>query len=255
MGMPKDKLRRADLLTSILIFLFGLWVVVMAFQMPMKDSFGGVMNVWYVSPALFPLFTGFALMILAAVIFKTALAAVGLKEAQAALCRLFAKDAPKKRLSGKFYRFVAIVCLLLFLVYLNIPRIDFMLSSLLFLLVFISMFYFDDTGLLKKLLGFYLVGSLLFLVYFITGLDRMLAPGFTYITDILAVLFILAYGLYARLLAAKDPGLKRKYNISLVVSLSVPLILGPIFKYFLLVPLPCEGAVVALMDTIRYAPF
>jgi hypothetical protein len=255
MGMPKDKLRKADLLTSILIFLFGLWVVAMAFQMPMKDSFGGVMNVWYVSPALFPLFTGFALMILAVVIFKTALSAVGVKEAKAALRRLFEKEEEKKGLSGKAYRFVAIVFLLLFLVYMNIPRVDFMLSSLLFLFVFISMFYFDDTGLLKKLLGFYLIGSLFFVVYFISGLDRALAPAFQYITDTLSVLFILAYGVYAWRLVRSDPVLKRKYRISLLVSLSVPLILGPIFKYFLLVPLPCEGAVVALMDTIRYAVF
>ena len=30
--------------------------------MPMKDSFGGVMNVWYVSPALLPMIIGFAII-------------------------------------------------------------------------------------------------------------------------------------------------------------------------------------------------
>ena len=64
MAMNKENLRKADLVTSVLIFVFGAWVLWMAFKMPMKDSFGGVMNVWYVSPALFPIFVGVALMVL-----------------------------------------------------------------------------------------------------------------------------------------------------------------------------------------------
>ena len=34
--------------------------------MPMKDTWGGVQNVWFVSPALFPLFVGAMIMLLGA---------------------------------------------------------------------------------------------------------------------------------------------------------------------------------------------
>jgi hypothetical protein len=38
-----------------------------------------------------------------------------------------------------------------------------------------------------------------------------------------------------------------------VVSVVVPLILCPVFKYLLLVPLPMEGLVTGAMDSLRYA--
>ena len=53
--LEKEKLRKADIFSGLAIFLFGLFMVLMASEMPMKDSWGGVQNVWYVSPALFPL--------------------------------------------------------------------------------------------------------------------------------------------------------------------------------------------------------
>ena len=56
--LEKDILRKADVFSGILFFCFGLFVVLQALKMPMKDSWGGVQNVWYVSPALFPLFVG-----------------------------------------------------------------------------------------------------------------------------------------------------------------------------------------------------
>jgi hypothetical protein len=255
MGMEKEKLRQADLITSVIIFLFGLWIVYMAFQMPMKDSFGGVMNVWYVSPALFPLFTGFALMALGMVIFRVAYREVGSEQARAFFGRLLSKKEGRSGLSGKTYRFVAIVILLLFLVYMNIPRIDFFLSSLLFLIVFITMFYFDDTGLLKKLLTFYFIGSMVFWVFFASGLEQVLDARLTFSADYLALVFTILYSGYAWWLVRNNPALKRRYRISMAVALATPLVLCLIFKYFLLVPLPKEGVVVELMDAIRYSIF
>ena len=62
--MDKDKLRKADFFSGIIILLFGAWIVRQAFKMPMKDSYAGVQNVWYVSPALFPLLIGSILALL-----------------------------------------------------------------------------------------------------------------------------------------------------------------------------------------------
>ena len=78
--IEKDKLRKADVYSGAVIFLFGLWIVLQALKMPMKDSWGGVQNVWYVSPALFPLFVGSMIMLLGALLTRTALKRIGFKE-------------------------------------------------------------------------------------------------------------------------------------------------------------------------------
>ena len=77
--LEKEKLRKADVYSGIVIFLFGAWIVWQASKMPMKDSWGGVQNVWFVSPALFPLFVGGMIMLLGLLLFRTALKTIGMK--------------------------------------------------------------------------------------------------------------------------------------------------------------------------------
>ena len=40
--LEKEKLRKADVYSGIVIFLFGAWIVWQASKMPMKDSWGAV---------------------------------------------------------------------------------------------------------------------------------------------------------------------------------------------------------------------
>ena len=155
--LDKEKLRKADIFSGAIICLFGLWIILQALKMPMKDSWGGVQNVWYVSPAIFPLFIGCIIMLLGGLLCRTALKTIGFK-AFAATTRWLASKALFQFLnSGQNLRFYAIVVLLLSFVFLNIPRIDFFLSAVLFLVVFITSFYFDDSGLLKKLFFFFYI--------------------------------------------------------------------------------------------------
>ena len=56
--MPPEKLRKADLLTAVVLSGIGLVVVAKALQMPFGGTYGGVSNEWYVSPAAFPLLVG-----------------------------------------------------------------------------------------------------------------------------------------------------------------------------------------------------
>ncbi|MGD8291189.1 MAG: hypothetical protein PVF37_05775, partial [Desulfobacterales bacterium] len=77
--LEKEKLRKADVYSGGAIFLFGLWIVLQALKMPMKDSWGGVQNVWYVSPAIFPLFVGCMIMLLGGLLCRTALKRIGFK--------------------------------------------------------------------------------------------------------------------------------------------------------------------------------
>jgi hypothetical protein len=253
--LEKEQLRKADIFSGLAIFLFGLFIVLMASEMPMKDSWGGVQNVWYVSPALFPLFVGGVIMLLGAFLIRTALKIAGIKAFAETVRWLGSRDLFQFLTCDSVIRFYAIAVLFLSLVYLNLPRIDFFLSSILFLAVFITMFYFDDDQLLKKLFWFYLaeVGALI--VYFALGLDPLLGRYVPFAADILAICLILAYCIYAWILIRSHPPLRRKYRISLTVALAAPFIIGPIFKYFLMVPMPTEGLIVAVLDYFWYFEF
>ena len=78
--LDKKNLRKADVYSGAVIFLFGLWIVIATLKMPMKDSWGGVQNVWFVSPATFPLFVGAIIMILGLLLCPTALKTIGMKD-------------------------------------------------------------------------------------------------------------------------------------------------------------------------------
>jgi hypothetical protein len=253
--LDKEKLRKADFFSGIIILLFGVWIVRQAFKMPMKDSWGGVQNVWFVSPALFPLFVGSVIIILGAILSRTAWKTVGREEIGKVIRWLLSKNNFQFLVSAPTLRYYAIVTLFLSFVYLNIPRIDFFLGSVLFLSVFITMFYFDDDGLLKKFFFFYLAGIVVLIVYFVAGIDTLLDNTVPYSGDLLALFFILSYCFYAWVLVRKNPALRKKYRTGMIIAIAAPFIVLPIFKYFLLVPMPTEGLVVAFLDKLWYLEF
>ena len=253
--LDKDKLRKADIFSGFVFLLFGLWIISQALKMPMKDSWGGVQNVWFVSPALFPLFVGAMISILGVLLTSMAVKTVGRQEFQRVLRWLGSQELVVFLQTNGVIRFYAMTVLFFSFVYLNLPRIDFFLCSILFLAVFISMFYFDDDGLLKKLFGFYLAGTVVCLGYFLLGLPVKLEKTLPYPNDWLAILFIVSYLVYAWILIRQTPALRKKYRTSLILAVVPPFLICPIFKYFLLVPMPTEGLVVAVLDAIWYWDF
>ncbi|MCU0560218.1 MAG: hypothetical protein MUD16_08495 [Desulfobacterales bacterium] len=253
--LDKDKLRKADVFSGAAIFLFGLWVLSQALKMPMKDSWGGVMNVWFVSPALMPLFIGAMIMLLGALLCRMGLNAIGPEEFKATLRWLVSADLKRVLASDASVRFYAIALLFLTLVFINLPRIDFFLCAVLFLAAFITMFFFLDDGLLRAFLRFYLAGELLLLVFFALGLHRPAAETPSMLPDLLAAGFIAGYLCFVRFRVRARADLRKKFRVGLVVSLLTPFIVGPIFKYFLMVPLPKEGLVVAALDYVWYLEF
>jgi len=253
--LEKEKLRKTDVFSGVIIVLFGAAVMIMGFQMPMRDSWGGVQNVWFVSPALFPLFVGFMIMLLGALLSMAGLKAVGRKALKDTIDRLLSKHLVQQLRVESFIRFYAISVLFFTFIFLNIPRIDFFLCSVLFLFAFITMFYFDDDTLLFKLFRFYLAGAIGLFLYFAIGLDVLLSRTSTFTTDILAMVFTLAYCLYAWKLIRGQAALRRKYRISLIISFVAPFSIGLFFKYFLLVPMPYEGLIVTILDYIRFFKF
>ncbi len=126
---------------------------------------------------------------------------------------------------------------------------------MLFLVVFISMFYFDDDTLLKKMFFFYLAGTILYVLLMASGLLAALTSVLHYPSDWFAFVFIIGYCVYVWTLIRDNPALRIKFKTSLILSVATPFLIGPIFKYLLLVPMPKEGLVVVLMDAIRYWEF
>jgi hypothetical protein len=49
--------------------------------------------------------------------------------------------------------------------------------------------------------------------------------------------------------------LRKKYRTAMIIAFVSPFIVGVIFKYFLLVLMPSEGLVVAVMDYFWYFEF
>jgi hypothetical protein len=246
--MDKTELRKKDFITSFVLIAFGIWMLFYTLtEIPMKDSWGGVMNVWFVSPGLFPVCIGILIIIMGIVLCNRAIKDGGAKK--------FFEDLShrKKNSSGKTLRLLGILLVIVAYVYLYIPRIDYFLSTMFSLMVFISFFYLDRLDLLKRLFTFYLAGSLFFLGLFLIGVDKPLNKAFPYFMDVLVFLFFLAYIAYCRILIRGDAALKKKLKITLMMSIATSLVLIPSFKYFLLVPLPVEGAVIELMNVIRYA--
>jgi hypothetical protein len=253
--MDKDKMRKADIYSGAAICLFGLWIILQALKMPMKDSWGGVQNVWYVSPAIFPLLVGSMIMLLGALLCRTALKMVGFKAFGETVRWLLSKALLQFLNATPNLRFYTVVVLFLSFVFLTIPRIDFFISAVLFLVVFITSFYFDDAMLLKKLFFFYLAGIIVLILYFAFGLNDPLGRIVPFPADILTICFIVSYSVYAWKLIRRNPMLRKKYRTAMIIAFVSPFIVGVIFKYFLLVLMPSEGLVVAVMDYFWYFEF
>ncbi len=251
--MEKDKLRKADLFSGGIIFLVGGFIVSQALGMPMTDSWGGVQNVWYVSPAMFPLFVGGMIMLLGGSLVRIAIKSVGIKAAGQVLGLIFSPAIKDILTQRSNIRFLAILTLFLSYVFLMLPRIDFFLATILFLAAFISMFHFDDHGVLIKLFRFYLIQMAVILIFLI------LIPAenalINYPGDWLLLILIPVFALYAGRLARHDDTMRKKYRLVLFLAFAAPILIGGIFKYLLLVPMPFEGLVVELMDTIWYFEF
>ncbi len=245
--METRQLRRADFVTSIIFVLFGAWVLFEAFKMPMKDTYGGVKNVWYVSPALLPMIVGAGILVLGVVLLVASIKRGGAADFIANV------RTTRLRMSEANQRFLGILLALLSFVFFYIPRIDFFLAVVLFLSYFVHPFYFDTAESLRKLSISY--GGILavFVILFATGVAGRVDEAFEFATDVLALVAIIGLNVQARRIAGSDPDLKRRFRVGLVVIILTPLILVPVFRFFLYVPLPKEGGIVQLMQVIRYS--
>jgi hypothetical protein len=244
--MQGEKLRRADFVTSLLILGFGAWMLRETFKMPMKDTFGGVQNVWYVSPGLFPLIISSGLLLLGVVLMRHAIREGGAQSCIRGLKSIRAMDREP------LVRFAGILLGLISFVYLFIPRVDFFLSTILLLFYFVTAYYLDDHAVLKRMIVYYASGCVGFVVLFATPLARALNRLFAYSTDVVALAFFVSLVLFTRSVIRDNAAHRAKMRLVMIVTFATPLILIPLFRYFLRVQMPREGGIIEIMNLIYY---
>ena len=245
--METRKLRRADFVTSILMMLAAAAILIMTFQMPMRDTYGGVRNVWYVSPALLPLIVGFGILILSVVLLVNSIKTGGAADFIAGLKTM------TFRIDDANQRFVGILLALVTFVYLFIPRVDFFLSIMLFLAYFVPAYYYDELSDLKKMSVLYGAIAAVFLILFTTGIADRINGGFEFATDVIALVATIVLVVFSRRLAGSDHDRIQKFRLSLIVTIVTPLFLTPVFRFLLFVRLPYEGGIVQLLQLIWYS--
>lgn len=253
--MEIEKLRKADIFSGAAITVLGLFIISQAVQMPMKDSYAGVQNVWYVSPALLPLFIGATLTLLGLLMIKTALKEVGLYGLTSSFDYVKSPEFLLFLKQPGILRFYGIVLNLLVYVFILIPRIDFFLASVLFLLVFFFMFYCGAPEYLLKLIWFALGWTFVLSLFLFSGLDETISSFVPFPADFLVILSIASLIFTTRRQLKENRTLMNKFRLSLIIAFMAPFTIGFIFKYFLLVPMPFEGLVVSLLDAVWYADF
>lgn len=235
--IEKDKIRKYDFITSLVLILLSCLILIGAFGMPRKGSYGGVQNMWYVSPALMPMIIGFGLLLLSLILLANSITTGGAKQFM---------DDMKHRESGipiKTQRVIVLVLMLFNFIYMMIPRVDFFLSISFFLLTVVGTFYIEQLQLMKKITVIQIVWTLFLLLLAVTGLDKVLSGFFSYTLDIIGIL-VYGYTLRACFTLTRDDETERKHLKTVIwVALLTPSILCPLFRYVLLVPLPVEGLI------------
>ena len=247
MSDPSDtrKLRQADLWTGLGLVAFALGMLGVTATFPITDSYGGVRNVWYVSPALLPLLIGVSILLMAGMLVRKAVRDLGAEGVRQTL-RL-----PRARFGSRTQRLLLILGSVCAYVYVFIPVVDFALATAFFLAVFIFGFHLDREASVARNLASLIASTIMVgVAAWVTGDGARDA-----VVDCAtagAVIGIAAVNAWA--LARQKLPLTAWRN-GLIVAVLTPVLLCPLFKYGLLVPLPYEGTVIGAMDALRYAVF
>ncbi len=251
--MDTPTLRKADVFSGAAIVLLGIFIISQAVQMPMKDSWGGVQNVWFVSPALFPLLVGGMLTLLGTLLISIALKTVGKSGMRSIFAYLSGASFLQFLQSSSTMKFYAIVFNLVIFVFVMVPHVDFFLAAIYFMLTCFFMFYFRDDRHLVKIFVFAICAAFIFCIALYCNLDKQITAVTEHGLDWLVLVSIPLLCLLARTSVKSDPEKQKRFRTSLVIGIVAPMTIGIIFKYFLLVPMPYEGLIVQLLDAIWYA--
>jgi len=249
--IDKETMRKRDFITSLVLICASIGIMIIASRMPMKGIYGGVQNEWYVSPALLPLIIGGGLLILSIILLINSIVSKGAKGAIDDIVAFVAtkrtshtKNEPNEAVLVKQisqFRVFLVVVEFFILIFLFIPRVDFLISLIFFLLSIMGMFYLDRVPIILKIGKILIVGAVVMSIVSWTTLDTMLIGLFEFSLDILVFFLTVAIYLLLRKEAVKEIETKKKLRTVTIIAIVVPLIVTCLFRYALLVPLPVEG--------------
>ena len=140
--LPRQSLRRADVVASVAFMALGAIVIYRASQMPWASARTGGSVQWYLSPGLFPVVVGTLLILFSARVLINALREGGQHGIGAATRAWFA-GLPRN--SG-VHRVVIISILMAIFVFGAIGRVNFVVASSIYLFVAIAMFWWPTNG-------------------------------------------------------------------------------------------------------------
>ncbi|MDD3904883.1 MAG: hypothetical protein PHO09_14490 [Sphaerochaeta sp.] len=251
--MNSKNRRGLDLFAGVFFILFSLWSFLETFKIPMKDTYGGVSNVWYVSPALMPLLVNSGLLLLG-----ISLIVFSIKHGALEYIKEWKNHALSQMLSTyfastEFRRFLFIAMLFLVEVYIFIPHVDFYLSMALFLFIFISFFHLESKALNRITVPLFFGFSALVALLKLVGVMNMINRRFQYIFDAVVLVILIAMMVSMARCVRSDAEQKKESRKVRNIALLGPFLLIVLFKYLLLIPMPVEGGIISLLNLVYYS--
>jgi hypothetical protein len=245
--MNKIKTRKADFIASLLLVAFGIFVISESLKMPLKASYGGVESHWYVSPALFPLFVGAMVVIMGGFLMGIAIKDGGMKA-------LFFRNAgdTKIQIDEKTRRVLIVVLAIGSFVYVFVSRIDFFVGIATFLFYLTTVFYPENSLIRRRLTWIFSIESAVFALVALIGAWKPIYDAYVYTFDILAIFAFIAMVVTALTTARKEGVDKGKIRTTFWLSLIIPGLLCPVFRYPLRTPLPHEGLIIDYMNVVVF---
>ena len=143
-GLSAAQLAKLDLISSIAIFCFGLFVFASGVYMCFFTVTGA--KAWYYSPGFFPCFVGAILMLASLVMFVKKL------RSGASFRKAGAEDEAADEKKRATYRLLLAIALFAVYVFVMIGRLPFLLSTFLYLAVTMIVFRKDNYPIWKLLL-------------------------------------------------------------------------------------------------------
>jgi len=231
--LEQQQMHGWDFAFSLVVMVFALVVVANSLTMPFSGTVGGVTTEWYESPGLLPLFIGCSLFAAGLSVFLKSKAEQGKA--------LFAKHYKNINPTGFLISGGGIITY----IYVLITWYDFFLASAAFLIFYIGLYYLDTESITKQLLKIYSATVVFSLLLFGSGASEYANAIYPYTTDVVLVVSALVMSGYLFHTAKQTSAeMTAKVRRLLIISIVFPAVLCPIFRYFLLVPLPNEGLIV-----------
>ncbi len=234
-------LRKKDIITGILLFVFGAAMFATATTYPMSESYGGVKNVWYASPALFPMIIASLLVIFAVILIANG------------VCYLL--KHPRKTVATadrwrRLYPLLFITATLIVFVYFYIPAVDFWIASLIYLYLFITHFYIHDTFSLTAS-GAVFVGVGV-LMHFLGAMTEMESLTAQFWRDGLCTAYFIGFVIYTfHRVKSRTGGIRpAKIVLNIVLATMTIIVIG--FKFGVLIPMPREGVYCYYLDQLYF---